>query len=249
MLPNKKSHLKIPAITFLYRSLWAQIFKKMFQTWKRTTIIPEQIVGQDRPEKQLNQTLIRSGEIPSPRKTSTTKPTTMPWNLNGARSWGAPTHPLVTVFTKRLMIRGGRRPGVWYKHTWALLCRKQATKLLDPSPMAKNRPFSGLGQERRTPRATSRPLRYTTDPHDIFEAVIYIHRPRTGLAVGWFYVEIEGLWSREPLLISVLTISTWERKFPLHFLLVSFDEWSTLSAHYTGYIHQGTEYTAPCRTA
>ena len=46
------------------------------------------------------------------------------------------------------------------------------------------------------------------DPPDIFKAVIYIHRPcptRSGLAVGCFYVEIEGLSSRELFLISVLT--------------------------------------------
>ena len=50
--------------------------------------------------------------------------------------------PLVAVLTKRPVIIGGRRrPGVWYKHIWALLCRKQATKIVDPSPMAKNRPF------------------------------------------------------------------------------------------------------------
>ena len=41
---------------------------------------------------------------------------------------------VVAVFTKRPVIRGGRRPGVWYKHIWA-------TKILDPSPMTKNRPF------------------------------------------------------------------------------------------------------------
>ena len=73
-----------------------------------------------------------------------TKTTTAPWNLNGARSLGAPTHPLVTVFTKWPVIGGARRPDVWYKHRWyiwALLCRKQATKILDPSPTAKNRPF------------------------------------------------------------------------------------------------------------
>ena len=47
------------------------------------------------------------------------------------------------------------------------------------------------------------------DPPDIFEAVIYIHWPcptRSGLAVSWFYVEIEGLSSRELFLIRVLTI-------------------------------------------
>ena len=72
---------------------------------------------------------------------------------------GAPTHPLVTVFTKRPVTRGGRRPGVWYKHIWALLCRKQATKNLDPSPMAKDIDlFSGLGEESGTSRAISRPL-------------------------------------------------------------------------------------------
>ena len=50
----------------------------------------------------------------------------------------------------------------------------------------------------------------------MFEAVIYIHRPcptRTGSAVVCFYVEIEGLSSRELFLISVVTISTWKRKF------------------------------------
>ena len=67
-----------------------------------------------------------------------TKPTTAPWNLNGARSIGAPTHPLVTVFTKRPVIGGGRRPGVW---------------------------FSGLREERRTPRATSRPLHHGSTWH------------------------------------------------------------------------------------
>ena len=50
------------------------------------------------------------------------------------------------------------------------------------------------------PRATSRP--YTTNPHDIFEAVICIHGPcpiRSGLTVGYCYayVEIEGLLSHE----------------------------------------------------
>ena len=64
----------------------------------------------------------------------------------------------VTVFTKRSVIGGGRWPGVWYKHIWALLCRKQATKFLDPSLMATDRPFSGLGEELWMPRATSRPL-------------------------------------------------------------------------------------------
>ena len=75
-----------------------------------------------------------------------TKPTTAPRNLNGARPLGAPTNPLVTVFTKRPVIRGGCRPGVSYKHIWGLLCIKQATQFLDPSPMAKIDLFSGLGE-------------------------------------------------------------------------------------------------------
>ena len=63
-----------------------------------------------------------------------------------------------TVFTIRPVIRGGRRPGVWYKNICPRVCRKQTTKFLDPSPMAKTRPSSGLGEERMTPRATPRLL-------------------------------------------------------------------------------------------
>ena len=58
---------------------------------------------------------------------------------------------------------------------------------------------------------------WTTDPPDIFNAVIYIHRPcptRTGLAVGLFYVEIEGLSSRELFLISVWTIFNVKAQVP-----------------------------------
>ena len=49
--------------------------KNMFQTFKKTpkNIIPGQILGQDRPEKNSSQMLIRSGEIPSPRQTSIDK--------------------------------------------------------------------------------------------------------------------------------------------------------------------------------
>ena len=51
----------------------------------------------------------------------------------------------------------------------------------------------------------------------MFEAVIYIHRPcptRTRFAVGCFYVEIEGLSSRELFLISVLTIFNVKAQVP-----------------------------------
>ena len=52
---------------------------------------------------------------------------------------------------------------------------------------------------------------------DIFEAIINIHRPcptRTGLTVGCFYVEIEGLSSRELFLISMLTIFNVKAQVP-----------------------------------
>ena len=52
---------------------------------------------------------------------------------------------------------------------------------------------------------------------DIFEAIINIHRPcptRTGLTVGCFYVEIEGLSSRELFLIIVLTIFNVKAQVP-----------------------------------
>ena len=54
------------------------------------------------------------------------------------------------------------------------------------------------------------------DPPHIFEAIIYIHRPcpkRSGLAVGSFYVEIEGPSSRELFLIGVITIFNVKAKF------------------------------------
>ena len=83
---------------------------------------------------------VRSGEIPSPGQTSIDKTNDCAMKSERGAPVRAPTHPLVTVFTKRAVIGGGRRPGVCYKHIWALLCRKQATKILDPFPMAKNRP-------------------------------------------------------------------------------------------------------------
>ena len=165
--------------------------------------------------EKLSQMLIGSGEIPSPRHWWT-KPTYAPWKLNGARSLGAPTRPLVTVFTKRPVIRGRRRPGVWYKHIWAQLCRKQATKNLDPSSIAESRPFFQVW-EKSVRRRQQLLTPYTTDPPDIFEAAIYIHWPcptLCGLSAGWFYVEIEGLSLRELFLISVLTIFNVKAQVP-----------------------------------
>ena len=106
---------------------------------KTRKIIPGQMLSQDRPEKKAKR-LFEAARYRVLDRHRSTKPTTAPWNLNGARSFGAPTHPQV-MFTKRPVIRGERRPGVWYKHIWALLCRKQATKNFDFSPMAKKKVF------------------------------------------------------------------------------------------------------------
>ena len=96
---------------------------------------------------------------PSPRQTSTGNNSgCVMKSERGARSLGAPTHPMVTEFTQRPVICGGRLPGVWEKNIWPLVHRKQMTKNLDPSTYGKNRHFSGLARERRTSRATSRPL-------------------------------------------------------------------------------------------
>ena len=63
--------------------------------------------------------------------------------------------------------------------------QKTGDKGLDSTPTTKSITLSGLGEERTTPRATSRPQ--TTAPPDTLEAVIYIDLPcptRTGSAVG-----------------------------------------------------------------
>ena len=86
-----------------------------------------------------------------------TKPTTAPRNLNGARPLGAPTHPLVTVFTKRPVIGGGRRQAS-DTNTFGRCCVKSMRqKFSIPLRWQKIGLLSGL-EERRTPRATSRPL-------------------------------------------------------------------------------------------
>ena len=90
---------------------------------------------------------VRSGEIPSPGQTSIGKKhQRLLHEIDGARSLGAPTHPLVTVISKRPVIGGGRRPGVLCKRIWALLCGKQAINILELSPTAKNRPFFRFGR-------------------------------------------------------------------------------------------------------
>ena len=75
MLPKKLWISEVPALRFLYRSLWAQIFKKKGTklSTKYEKKILGQILGQDRPEKNSAKCFIRSGEIPSPRQTSIDK--------------------------------------------------------------------------------------------------------------------------------------------------------------------------------
>ena len=133
------------------------------------------------------------------------KPTTAPWNLNGARSLGAPTHPLVTVFTKRPVIGGGRRPGVWYNTLGRCCVENRRQKISIPLRWQKIGRFSSFGEERRTPWATCRSLDHGSTWY--LRGRHLLHRPcptRSGLAVGWLYVEIGGLSSRELFLTSVL---------------------------------------------
>ena len=90
---------------------------------------------------------IRSSEIPSPRQTSIDKTNECVMkNLNGARSLGAPTHPLVTVFTTLPAIGGGRRPGVCYQNSWRVVCTKQTTKIVDPLRWQKTVFFFRFGR-------------------------------------------------------------------------------------------------------
>ena len=112
------------------------------------------------------------------------------------------THPLVTVFTKRPVTSGGRRPGVCFRHIWALLCRKQATTNIGPSPMAKNRPFFRFGRRAYGVAGSVAPPRPRIH---LISTVICFHW-LCPLVVGRFYFEIAGLSSRELFLISVLTI-------------------------------------------
>ena len=119
--------------------------KKKFQTFLQKQKSRADLGSRSAWEK-LSQMLIRSGEIPSPRQTSIDKTNDCAMKSERGVLIGGSDPPLFTVFAKRPVISGVRRPGVWYKHIWALLCRKQATKILDPSAMAKNRHFSRFGR-------------------------------------------------------------------------------------------------------
>ena len=91
--------------------------------------------------EKLSQMSIRSGEIPSPRQTSIDK-----------------TNDCAMKSERGALVRGSDPPsGQCYKTTgetwraparciWALLCRKEVTKFLDPSPMETNRPSFWFGK-------------------------------------------------------------------------------------------------------
>ena len=116
------------------------------------------MLGQDRPEKNSPKCFVRNGEIPSPRQTSIDK-----------------TNDCVMKSERGALVRGSDPPfgqsvyntagDTWraparrlIQTHWELMCRKQTTKILDASPMAKVDIFSCLGEERTTSHATSRPL-------------------------------------------------------------------------------------------
>ena len=103
----------IPAKYFCTARYEHKSSKKQFHFSKTPKkIIPGQMLGQDRPEKNSTKGSFEAARFRVLDRYRSTKPTTAPCNLNGARSLGAPTHPLATVFTKRPVVRGGRRPGV-----------------------------------------------------------------------------------------------------------------------------------------
>ena len=70
------------------------------------------MLGQDRPEQNSAKCLIRSGDISSPRQTTTDKTNDCVMEYE----WGALVRgsdpPSVHMFTTRSVVRGGRRPGV-----------------------------------------------------------------------------------------------------------------------------------------
>lgn len=144
-----------------------------------------------------------------------TKLTTASLNLNVVHSLGASTHPRITVFTRRLMLFGGRRPGVSKKHIWPLVCRWKKYKISISLRWQKINLISVLG-ERRTPRAASRYLDHSSALlRSISSRLSSIFTALTPHEAGWLgssSVEIEGIWSHELTLISVLTIYNLKKR-------------------------------------
>ena len=101
---------------------------------------------------------VRSGEIPSPGQTFSDKTNDCAMKSDrGAPVRGSdpPSGHSVHKTTGDRWRAPSRR--LIQTHLGAAVY-KTGDKILDPSPTAKSRPFSGLREERWTPRATSRPL-------------------------------------------------------------------------------------------
>ena len=147
MLPKKVWLSKIPAITFLYRSLWAQIFHKKLSNFPKKPKKTFLLIG-----------LVRSGEIPSPQRTSIDKTNDCVMNsARGAlgRAFDPPSGHSVHNTAGDTWRAPARR--LIQKHLPTGV-PKTDDKNLDPSPMVKKWTFFRFGRERRTPRATSRLL-------------------------------------------------------------------------------------------
>ena len=90
---------------------------------------------------------MRSGEIQSPRQTPSdeTKNCVMKSARGAAVRDSDPPSGRSVHNTADDTWRAPARD-VWYKHIWALMCRKQTTKILDPWPTAKNTHFFRFGR-------------------------------------------------------------------------------------------------------
>ena len=134
--------------------------------------------------EKLSQMLIRSGDIPSPRQMSIDK--TNYCAMKSER--GARCVPCAVCHA---LVRGSDPPSGHSVHkttgdTWRAPARhlirthlgaavwKTGAKILDSSPMAKNRAFFQVW-EKSVGRRGQPLASWTTDPPDIFVVVIYIH--------------------------------------------------------------------------
>ena len=102
---------EIPAIKLLYHSLWVQIqiFKKKVSNFPK--------IRKKSPEKNSARRFNSKRRDSESWQTPIDKTNGCVMNSErAALVTGSDPHPLVTVFTARPVIRGGRRPGVWYKN-------------------------------------------------------------------------------------------------------------------------------------
>ena len=207
---QKKIFSKIPTIcsstplaTYEHKS---DSSKKKFQTWKKKKKNLAACWAKVGLKKTQLNVYFEAARFRALDRHRSTKPMIASWILNGVLvrgsdppsghtventagdTWRAPARRLTQSICPRA-------------------CRKQTTKTLDPSPMAKYRPCFRFW-DRRTPRATSHLLDhgFTSCLRGRHLHSFWPYLTRGALAVGWFYVEIEGLSSRELFLISVLTI-------------------------------------------